>query len=191
MSYDLLFHTPPQWTGHVIEHMDDFLLDHAACERKASGMAMTLVSHYPDRTQLVTEMIDLAIEELTHFREVMKHIQARDLTMPPDQKDPYVNALRKQLRQGSDVYMLDQLVIGSIIEARGYERFALVGEALPPGALQKFYRAIAQSEKRHYLQFLRLAEVYFSTDEVYARVDELLPIEAEIVKALPIRAALH
>ena len=43
---------------------DAFLLDHAACERKASAMAMSMVSHYPDKPDLVMAMADLAIEEL-------------------------------------------------------------------------------------------------------------------------------
>ncbi len=42
---------------------DSFLLDHAAAEKKASGMAVSMLSHYPDRVELVAAMADLAVEE--------------------------------------------------------------------------------------------------------------------------------
>ena len=60
------------WLECVLQDFDSFLVDHAANERKASAMAMTMVAHYPDRTRLVAEMVDLALEELTHFRQVIK-----------------------------------------------------------------------------------------------------------------------
>ena len=103
-------------------------------------------------------MADLAIEELTHYREVLKWIHQRGLITTPDQKDPYVGAFRQSLRQGSEVYFLDRLLTASIIEARGAERFALVAEALEPGPLKKFYQSIARSEARHFELFLELAQ---------------------------------
>ncbi|MBP6724445.1 MAG: tRNA-(ms[2]io[6]A)-hydroxylase, partial [Halioglobus sp.] len=95
------------------------------------------------------------------------------------------------IRTGSDVYLLDRLLTASIIEARGAERFALVAAALPPGALKKFYLSIARSEERHYELFLNLAGKYLDARVIAARWDELLEIEAGIVAALPIQAALH
>jgi tRNA-(ms[2]io[6]A)-hydroxylase len=170
---------------------DSFLLDHATAEKKASGMAISMLSHYPDRTELVTAMADLAIEELTHYREVLKWIHQRGLTTAADQKDPYVVAFRQSLRQGREVYFLDRLLLASIIEARGAERFALVANALQPGPLKKFYQSIARSEARHYELFLDLAKKYLPDDMIDHRWKELLDIEAKIVVDLPIRAALH
>lgn len=170
---------------------DNFLLDHAAAEKKASGMAISMLSHYPDRVALVSAMAELAIEELTHYREVVKWIHRRGLITVADQKDPYVIAFRESLRKGSEAYMLDRLLTASIIEARGAERFALVAEALPVGALKKFYVSIARSEERHYTLFLELAGKYLPQDTITARWDELLDIEAALVASLPIRAALH
>ena len=77
--YELASQTDPAWVDTVLADFDRFLMDHAACERKASALAMSLVAHYPDRPALVTAMTDLAIEELAHFREVMKHIASRGL----------------------------------------------------------------------------------------------------------------
>lgn len=170
---------------------DAFLLDHAAAEKKASGMAISMLSHYPDRVELVAAMAELAVEELTHYREVVKWIHRRGLLTAADRKDHYVLALRNAIRTGSEVYLLDRLLTASIIEARGAERFALVAAALPPGALKKFYLSIARSEERHYELFLKLAGKYLDAQVIAARWDELLDIEAGIVAALPIQAALH
>jgi tRNA-(ms[2]io[6]A)-hydroxylase len=170
---------------------DSFLLDHAAAEKKASGMAISMLSHYPDRVELVAAMADLAVEELTHYREVVKWIHQRGLVTAADQKDPYVLAFRKSIRQGRDVYLLDRLLTASIIEARGAERFALVARALEPGLLKKFYQSIARSEERHYELFLDLAGKYLDQAMIAQRWQELLDIEAGIVAGLPLRAALH
>ena len=183
--------TPAAWTEVVMADFDSFLLDHAAAEKKASGMAISMLSHYPDRVELVAAMADLAVEELTHYREVVKWIHRRGLITVADQKDPYVLAFREAIRQGRDAYLLDRLLTASIIEARGAERFALVADALEPGALKKFYQSIARSEARHYELFLDLACKYLDREMVDRRWHELLDIEAGIVRELPLRAALH
>ncbi len=183
--------TPLAWTEAVMADFDAFLLDHAAAEKKASGMAISMLSHYPDRVELVAAMAELAVEELTHYREVVKWIHRRGLLTAADRKDHYVLALRNAIRTGSEVYLLDRLLTASIIEARGAERLALVAAALPPGALKKFYLSIARSEERHYELFLDLAGKYLDAQVIAARWDELLDIEAGIVAALPIQAALH
>lgn len=188
---ELKFKTPATWAAGIVKAMDVFLPDHAAAEKKASSMAMTMVSHYPDRPELVTAMIDLALEELSHFRSVVKIMQERGLVLLPDEKDPYVNALRRSLRQGSEFYLMDRLLIAGIVEARGAERFGLVAAALPEGDLKRFYDVITRSEQGHEALFLQLAERYFDTDTVHKRLQELLEVEAGIVSELPIRAALH
>jgi tRNA-(ms[2]io[6]A)-hydroxylase len=183
--------TPVAWTEAVMADFDSFLLDHAAAEKKASGMAISMLSHYPDRVELVAAMADLAVEELTHYREVVKWIHRRGLITVADRKDPYVLGFREAIRQGRDVYLLDRLLTASIIEARGAERFCLVADALESGPLKKFYQSIARSEERHYELFLELAELYLDREVIDRRWDELLDIEADIVSKLPIRAALH
>ena len=174
-----------------MDDFDHFLLDHAAAEKKASGMALSMVSHYPDRTRLVAAMTDLAVEEMVHFREVVKLVQSRGLVLGADEKDPYVNAIRALIRQGSDVYLLDRLLTAGVIEARGAERFGLVAEALPEDDLKNFYRSNTRSECRHFELFLDLAREYFSAEVIESRWQALLDAEGEIIRNLPLRAALH
>jgi tRNA-(ms[2]io[6]A)-hydroxylase len=183
--------TPARWVEVILADFDTFLLDHASCERKASATALALLSHYPDRTELVKSMIELAREELEHFHQVLELILERDLVLAPDRKDPYVRGLRAHMRGGSDDYFLDQLLVGGIVEARGCERFTLLARALPPGDLKDFYLRFAAAEARHRGLFFHLAERYFDADEVAGRASFLLKAEAELTHKLPIRAAFH
>lgn len=183
--------TDPAWVDVVQGDFDAFLLDHAACERKASATALKLVSHYSDRTLLVRTLIPFAQEELEHFARVMAVVLERGLTTRPDEKDPYVGALMGLIERGPEQYFLDRLLVLGIVEARGCERFGLVAEALEPGPLKEFYRDITRSEARHHGVFVRLAREYFPQVRVQARLDELLDQEAAIVRALPLRPAVH
>ncbi len=180
------------WVRAVLDDFDSFLQDHAAAEKKASGMALSMIAHYPDRTALVEAMADLAIEEMNHYREVIRWLHRRGQQLAADTKDAYVIAMREQIRQGRDVYFLDRLLTSAIIEARGCERFGRIAAALPAGdPLQRFYESITRSEQRHYSDFIALAELYFAGDVVEQRAAQLLGIEADILQGLPVRAALH
>ena len=183
--------TSPAWTDTVLADFDRFLLDHAAAEKKASGMAVSMLSHYPDRVELVEAMAELAVEEMIHYRQVVKIIHSRGLITCKDEKDPYVNDLRAAMRKQSDQYFLDRLLIGGIIEARGAERFGLITDALEPGKMKNFYRTITDSETSHLGLMVDLARLYFDDSEVDDRLQQLIDIEAGIVVNLPLRAALH
>ena len=183
--------SPPAWLRIVLDDFDAFLLDHAAAERKASAVALSLIAHYPDRSELVAAMMDLAREELEHFYQVYLRIDARGLVLGPDAKDAYVVAMRGEIRQGRDAYFLDRLLVSGIVEARGCERFALIAEALNDAPLGSFYREIAASEARHQSLFVDLANVYFQRATVDARLDALLDAEAKILGGLRLRPALH
>jgi tRNA-(ms[2]io[6]A)-hydroxylase len=187
----LKFKTPPSWAEGLDDPMEVRMPDHATAEKKASSMAMTMVSHYPDKADLVAAMIDLALEELSHFRAVVKLMHTRGLTLLPDEKDLYVNSFRRLCRQGDAEYLMDRLLIAAIIEARGAERFGLIAEALPPGELKRFYDSITRSELTHKNLFLQLAEKYADPVQAQKRLNELLIAEAAIVSELPIRLALH
>ncbi len=189
--FSLRYATTPDWTKTVLENFDAFLIDHAAAEKKASGMAISMLSHYPDRPELVSAMVDLSIEEMTHFREVIKILTKRGLILGPDTKDQYVANMRSLMRKGSEKYFLDRLIIAGVIEARGCERFGLVADALVDEELKKFYRAITESEARHENLFIRLSHIYFEKSVVEKRLNDVLEAEAQFCADLPIVPALH
>jgi tRNA 2-(methylsulfanyl)-N6-isopentenyladenosine37 hydroxylase len=183
--------TPAAWLEVVLADFDAFLLDHAACERKASATGMSFVVRYPDRRELLKPMIAFAREELEHFEQVYAIIEARGLTLGPDSKDPYVEQLGRWVRTGRDERLLDRLVMGGVVEARGCERFGMVAAGLPEGELQAFYAELTRSEARHVGLFHRLARRLFSAAEVDARVRDLLAFEGEVIARLELRPALH
>jgi tRNA 2-(methylsulfanyl)-N6-isopentenyladenosine37 hydroxylase len=191
MTIQLLCESSDQWLQVVMDDFDDFLIDHAANEKKASSSALTLAAHYPDKPDVVAAMIDLAIEELMHYREVFQFMCQRNLTAQSDQKDAYMKLLRQALRPGTEMYFLDRLLAASIIEARGLERFAKVADALPLGVLKNFYKSLTRAEARHADLFLKFAKQYYSPEQVSKRLEELLYTESNIFQSLPIRPCIH
>ena len=191
MEYDLRVKTAPEWVDVAKADFDAFLKDHAACERKAAALAMSMVQHYPDKPDLIRGMIDLAMEEMAHFREVMKIMLDRGLQQEDDEKDPYIKQLLKLIRKDGEVYLLDRLLVFSIVEKRGPERFSMMGEALEEPKMKDFYLRLAKAEYRHYTLFIQLAHQYYDSSAVQSRLDELLDAEAAIVADLPFRAAVH
>ncbi len=188
----LLYETPPAWTEAVLADFDAFLMDHASNERKAAQSALVLASHHPRHIALVEAMIEVADEELAHFREVWTLLRQRGLTLAHDQPDPYISRFFKQLRRHDHTgYLLDRLLAFGLVEARGCERFQCVADALPPGDLQVFYTRLVKSEARHHALFVRLAKDIFDPAVVDARLAELLVAEAEVARGLTVRAALH
>ena len=154
-------------------------------------MALSLASHYPDKPLLVNAMVELAVEELSHYREVVRLLARRGLTIAPDRRDRYVRQLNALVRRGSELYLLDRLLVASIIERRGHERFGLVAEALPQGAEKKFFAALVQAENRHWTIFLDLAREYCDGGAVASRLQALVAAESEIVAALPLEPRVH
>lgn len=191
MNLELLTASSSAWLDTVLADFDSFLCDHASCEKKASGMAMSLIAHYPDKPVLIRAMLNLAVEELSHFRDVMRHVLDKGLKPTRDTRDDYVNRLQALMDQGKHLYLLDRLLIGAIVEARGAERFGLIAAALPAGKLKNFYSGITDSENRHFELFLELAAQHYPDEAINARLPVLLQHEARILQQLPLKAALH
>lgn len=183
--------TPSDWVGVALENFDDFLVDHALCERKASAVGMSFVARYPDRQQLMEPMIQFAREELDHFHQVYRLMEARGLKLTDDIKDRYVNMVAEPVRFTREGRFLDRLLVSSVIEARGHERLALVTEALEEPTLKAFYARLTRAEKRHTDLFIEMAELYFPADEIKDRLDFFLDVEAKAIQAVPYRSALH
>jgi len=190
-SVDLLYATPVDWVETAMADFSHFLADHANCERKASSTAMSMLVRFHDRHEILPALIDLSIEELEHFRQCYRLMQDRDITLQPDTPDPYINALLKLQRHGRNEHFLDQLLIFSIVESRGAERFRMVSEACEETDLKQFYKGLWAAEAKHGHLFADMALTYFDDDTVYRRFNELAETEAGIVRQLPWRAALH
>ena len=193
LSLELTAASPPEWVRTVMSDRAAFLQDHADCERKASAMAMSFIAKYPDRVEIIPELIETAVEELEHFRQVYAHMEKRGIPLAKEMtQDPYIRSLLNLCRTDPARRFLDRLLLASIIECRGAERFRLVCEALEDDAeLKEFYHVLWVSEAKHGNIFVKMALRYFNQDEVYARLRELNSGEGKIILSLPLRPALH
>ena len=193
LSLELTVASMPEWAEAVMSDLPSFLQDHADCERKASALAMSLVAKYPDRLEIIPELIATGVEELEHFQQVYEVMRQRGIPLAKEiGKDPYIKALMDLLHTDSLRRFLDRLLLASIIECRGAERFRLVSEALGDDkVLQRFYHDLWVSEAKHGHIFVGMALEYFEKDHVYARLTELNEAEGRIVNGLELRAALH
>ncbi len=183
--------TDPEWVKVILENFDAFLIDHASCERKAMAYAMSVVVKYPDRTEIIPELLQVAQDELDHFRDVLQLMDERNLQMSPDEPDPYVNQLIKLCRHGRDERLLDRLLVASVVETRGAERFRMIAEALDDPQLKEFYRDLWATEARHGDVFKKMALNYFDEAEIESRNEEIIQAEAKIIAGLEWRPSLH
>lgn len=193
LSLDLVAATRPEWVKTVMADFPSFLQDHADCERKASAMAMSFVAKYPDRVEIIPELIETGVEELEHFQKVYAHMAKRGIRLAKEmQPDPYITVLINLCHSDPINRFLDRLLLASIIECRGAERFRLVCEAVEDDdELKDFYQMLWTSEAKHGNIFVKMALNYFPEKQVYARLEELNNAEAKILATLPLRAALH
>lgn len=195
MQYKIELATPSSqaWLNTVLSDFNTFLQDHADCERKASAMAMSFVAKYPERQEIIPELIATGIEELEHFQQVFTFMEQRGVSLAKEMApDPYIKELMKLSHGGTpDTRFRDRLLLASIIESRGCERFKLVSEAQEDTDIRRFYKLLWASEAKHSHIFVHMALRYFQKNEVDLRIEELIRAEAEILEALPLRAALH
>ena len=183
--------TQGAWLPHALAHFDEVLVDHAHCEKKAAANALSLLQAYPTVPGLPAQMARLAREESAHLARVLQLMEARGLTLGRDGGDPYAQGLQKLLRNGAKERQLDRFLVAGIIEARSHERLELLASGLDDAALKRFYAELAQSEDGHTKLFERLALEVADAATVEARLDALLTAEAELVRTLPLRAAVH
>ena len=192
LNLDLACPSKPEWIAAVMDDFSSFLQDHADCERKASSMAMSFVAKYPNRVEIIPELIATAVEELEHFQQVYALMEKRGIQLAHQIKgDPYVQQLLKFCRHGKDDRFMDRLLLASVVETRGAERFKMVSEAQDDPEMHRFYKILWASEAKHGHIFVKMALNYYEKDAVYKRLAEFVEEEGRVINGLEIRAALH
>ncbi len=186
-------HTPtsPEWLQAAQLDAASVLTDHAHCEKKAATMAISLLNRYPEKSELVERMAELAEEEMGHFQMVLRKMTERGIPFTRDPGDRYAQQLHEHVRKREPERLLDLLIVASLIEARSCERFKLLSESVPDHDLRQFYRSLLESEARHRTTFLSLARLYFDPTLVATRLDELEDAEASIVAGLENEPVMH
>lgn len=179
--YDFLHcETPARWVDVALENQEIMLIDHANCEKKAAATAMSLMTKYVERTELLFCAARLAREELHHFEQVVEIMQQRNIPYTVLSPSRYASGMIKHSRHHDELNILvDRLIIGAYIEARSCERFAKIAPHLDE-TLSRFYTSLLRSEARHFTDYLELAQQYAGED-ISERVHSFGRVEAELI----------
>lgn len=185
--------TDPRWVNIAEKNIQEILTDHAFCEIKAASTAISLMVSFPEYTELVKEMPNLAKEEMCHFELVHNIILDRGWTLGRDRKDHYVIKLLSFFPKGGSrtTQLIHRLLYAALIEARSCERFKLLSENLKDKELALFFRRLMESEAGHYTLFLNFARNYGDRKIVDEKWQKLLIFEAEIMKSLGSKETIH
>jgi tRNA-(ms[2]io[6]A)-hydroxylase len=192
-----------EWGRRALAYMDEILLDHAHCEKKAASTALSMIFRYPEYPQLMVPMSELAREELEHFELVVALIRKRGGEFVRQEPSPYAGRLMAAIRKHQPARLLDILLCCSLIEARSCERMQLLARALgerggaEPGhelhELWALYEGLLASEARHHATYVELARSCVDIDEagLQQRLRELAEHEAEVIRTAPGEPRMH
>ncbi|MCX6190167.1 MAG: tRNA-(ms[2]io[6]A)-hydroxylase [Bacteroidetes bacterium] len=185
--------TDPRW-AHIAEgNMEEMLTDHAWCEQKAATNAITIIINNSELSDLVTDLLILAKEELDHFEQVHNVIKSMGWVLGRERKDNYVNELAKFMQKGGsrNASLVDRLLFSAMIEARSCERFRVLSTSLKNKALAQFYHTLMISEAGHYTLFIGYARKYSMAVDVDQRWLEWLSYEASIMENYSKQESIH
>lgn len=172
-----------RWLDQVDANLEEILIDHAHCEKKAAGTAMNLLFAYVDNLDLCREMTEIINEELEHFHLVIELLNRRGIPFRRLKPSSYGRKLNDLVRSGEPNRAIDRLLVACLIEARSCERFDFLRKHMDgkDQELADFYHSLFESEARHHTTYVRLAKYFGSESVVKSRLDELAAIEAEII----------
>ena len=183
--------TDTAWITRALAHLDEILVDHAHCEKKAASTALSLHFRYPEQPELLTPLARLAREELAHFEEVLDRLRARGLGLRRQRPSPYASELMAGVRAAEPGRLVDTLLCMALIEARSCERLQLLAGAVQDGELAAFFHGLVAGEARHHRAYVDLAERVAPAAEVSRRLDELARHEASVLASVPALPRLH
>lgn len=174
--------TPDRWLTQVSAHLDELLIDHAHCEKKAAGVAMNLLFAYVDEVELARALTAIVQEELSHFNLVLDLLERRGIRYRKIPPSKYAERLRALGSKLEPMRAVDRLLIAALIEARSCERFGLLRDNLPDRELATFFGSLFESEARHHSTYVRLAKLFAGEERVNDRLTELAIAEARIIE---------
>ena len=183
--------TSQRWLAQVDGNLEEILVDHAHCEKKAAGTAMNLLFAYVEFEELSREMVEIVNEELEHFTMVLDLLSSRGIKFRKIIPGSYGRKLHSLIRKGEPERAIDRFSIAGLIEARSCERFGLLRKSVKDKELAAFYGGLFESEARHHSTYLRLARLFADDATVLARLDKLAAAEAAIVKKGDLLPRMH
>jgi tRNA-(ms[2]io[6]A)-hydroxylase len=184
--------TPERWLLQVTgDGLEELLIDHAHCEKKAAGTAMTLLVSYVENLELCRAMTEIVQEELSHFHLVVDLLTRRGYRFRRIRPSRYGAALHAHVRKIEPGRAVDRLLVAALIEARSCERFGLLRERLADRQLAEFFGGLFESEARHHGTYVRLAHDFAPASVVRERLQELAAEEARIMREGDVLPRMH
>jgi tRNA-(ms[2]io[6]A)-hydroxylase len=173
--------TSERWLRQVADGLEELLIDHAHCEKKAAGVALNLLFVYVENVELCRAMTEIVQEELGHFNLVLDLLARRGIRFRKVRPSRYGDQLSALIRKDEPGRAVDRLLVAALIEARSCERFGLLRDHLDDAELGEFFGSLFESEARHHSTYVRLAKTFAPAEEVQTRLRELSEAEARII----------
>ncbi|MDG2471089.1 MAG: tRNA-(ms[2]io[6]A)-hydroxylase [Pirellulaceae bacterium] len=170
-----------RWVESASNNIEEILIDHAHCEKKAAGCAMNLLFAYVDNQTLTQAMTEIVNEELEHFHLVLGLLNRRKIRFRKLTPSSYGRRLNELVRKSEPERAVDRLLVAGLIEARSCERFDLLRQHIPDPELSDFYGSLFESEARHHATYVKLAKLFAEDSVVKQRLVELSTSESAII----------
>ncbi|HET6470624.1 MAG TPA: tRNA-(ms[2]io[6]A)-hydroxylase [Pseudomonadales bacterium] len=177
--------TPSAWFDRAEREVETLLIDHANCEKKAAGTALSMLYRYVDKPRLLRRMSRLAREELRHYEQVLAMIDRLGFRYGHVSPSRYAGSMRSNIRTSEPGRLIDSLLVGAVVEARSCERFAGLARRFD-GALARFYERLVEAERRHALVYFELAAMHsdkHDADAIESRLKEIVSTERVLITA--------
>ena len=179
--------SPHGWLDAAVSDLPTLLIDHAECEKKAAGSALSLIYRYPQHYDLCAAASRFAREELRHYEIVARLLRVRDVAHQRLAPSNYAAGLRSCVRSAEPGRLLDTLLVAAFIEARSCERFGMLTTRLDDiGSepdLTDCYARLLAAEARHAKTYLRLARQVDVHDEIDARIATIAQVEWQLINS--------
>ena len=172
--------TPNVWLEAAANNEELLLVDHAHCERKAASSAMSLIFRHAERADICAKLSRIVREEMRHFEQVLGLIDSRGHQFRPLSPSRYAKSLHAFVRNLPGESDSDLFIVAAIIEARSCERFRCLLEVLEP-KVADLYARLCDSEMRHFLTYLEMAESVTGQRNISERTTRLLKEDARLV----------
>lgn len=189
----LPFVTPLGWAERQRGHLAELLLEQAHLEKKAAAAALSFLFRVAVAPDVLRGLSALAREELVHFERTLKLLAARGIEYRGQPPSPYAERLKAGVEKTMPLRLVDELLVGAIIEARSCERMRLLAAALQSvdPEVADFYADLVLCEERHEVLYVEVAAMLVPPTEVASRWRVLGQHEAAVLQQLPWSPRLH
>src|ERR1044072_3685349 len=188
----LVVPTRDEWAPLAAAQLPTFLADHPVCEQQVAVYALSLAGHYPGDHELVEKAAALALEEVQHFRRVVRILHRRGYPTAGRRPNRWVPALRGRTVLGREPWSkVDRLLFGALVEARSCERFTRLLAVVEDAEGGRVLNDLGPAEQRHWEVFYALAGRDVPSDRLAERWRGWLEVQGELQRQAGVEPTVH